>query len=185
MATRYISRFSLVMIFTLTGCSLFQPEEIGQEILFEYNRTNWAWGYTNYGAYMDRRGDVYSYRYGDVADEPWKPKKSGEYSERELLDKYAHNKTYLWTVNADTLLSMYNLIDEAAQGPYSDTTSGGADMGGWSINAYQYETKSSTYIRIRLQLIGDWRYKNESRAADMLIPWLALNLGAGCPFRCP
>ena len=177
MANAYISRLSLLLIFMLSSCSLFQPEENRQKILFEYSYGNWAWGYQKLGTYIDKVGDVYSYQYGS-GDEPWQPKKEEEYSEKELLDKFSHNNTYRWTVNADTLLSMYNLIDEAAKGPYSDRINTGADGGGYSIIAYQYETKSGAYIPIKLQLTGDWSYKNLSSAAEVLLPWLIRNLGA-------
>ena len=114
------------------ACSFFGQEEererIKQEFLFEFSYANWAWGYQHFGKYIDRDGQVHSYRYGST-DEPWEPEDWAHPTREELREKYSHSPYLGQVIDADTLYAKYLLIDEAAAGTYSDTLKQGADGG--------------------------------------------------------
>ena len=76
------------------------------------------------------------------------------------------------TVDPDSIYYYYTLIDEAAEGPYSDTVNVGADGGAYSLQCYIYSSKSDSYEKIVLRLTGDWTFENLSPAAKTISAWL-------------
>lgn len=178
MATPYISRLSLLLIFTLSGCSLSQPEEESvQKLLFEINFTQGNWGPPYNGYYIDSEGGLYRFQYA-AADEPWEPGSTERFTEQELQEKYAHNRTSLGTINAGTLSNMIQLIDAAAQGPYCDEgliSENGIIM---SYIAYRFEPETQAYTPVMLWVLGNGGLRNLSDGAVDLSEWLAQVTGA-------
>ena len=177
MAKPYISRLSFLLICALCGCQEPRPEkEIVQNILFETNHVSSGWGALYNGSYIDSDGGLYHFQY-EAEDKPWKPGSTGRYKEQELLEKYAHNRTSLGTINADAVLRMFQLIDEAANGPYSEREFIMEDAGISTLIAYRYETETQAYIPVVLLVTGDYTERNLSDAGIELTKWLVPLMG--------
>ena len=177
MATPYISRLSLLLICALCGCQ--QPQidkEIIQNILFEANYISSGWGALYNGYYIDSDGGLYRFQY-EAEDEPWKPESADIYSEKKLNEKYAHNRTSLGTIKANTLSRMFQLIDEAVQGPYSAREFIMVDAGITTYIAYRYKTETQAYIPVVLLVTGDYTERNLSDAGIELTKWLVPLMG--------
>ena len=88
------SALLVVNLLVALACSLFDQDskpEIDQNILFESEYVNWAWGYQHSGGYIDKNGDVFSYNYAP-SDGQWRPEDWEHPTETELLEKYSHSK---------------------------------------------------------------------------------------------
>lgn len=138
---------------------------ITQEILFEVQHINFAWGYTLKGFYIDNEGNWYRYNH---SDEQWRPSRYDAFSEEELLEKYSHSREFGGTIKYDTLLEKYNLIDSASKGELSVPVSRCRDSGGTSYSAYVFDADSSLYKPVLLYLVGDWAQKNLSDSGRLL-----------------
>lgn len=165
----------------VSACSPIEPErdKIEQEILFEFQYINHAWGYQRIGSYIDGEGIVTSYQY-TPSDTHWAPADFNHPTEEELLDKYSHSPLHLNVIDPDTLYAKYKLIEEAAVGTYSDTLSLGADMGGYAYICYVYHSDTDRYDAVVLKLWGDWSYENLPPAASVLVQWLEEKLNPSC-----
>jgi hypothetical protein len=119
--------------------------------------------------YIDRRGQVYSY---DHSHAVWQPSKSESYTEEELLQKFESQKEMIGTVDEDTLLNMFRLIEPANQGRLSEPVQNCADAGITAYLAYRLDKDSGKYIPVLLYQTGDWAQKNLSESAKALYKWL-------------
>ena len=177
MATSSLRYLPLVLICVLSGCQQVQPEqEIVQNFLFEANYIASGWGALYNGYYIDNLGGLYRFQY-EAEDEPWKPQNSEQLTEAELQEKYAHNRTSLGTINLDKLSRMFQLIDEAAQGPYSAREFVMDDAGITTLFGYRYETETQAYIPVVLLVTGDYIERNLSDAGIELAQWLVPLMG--------
>ncbi|UCH63285.1 MAG: hypothetical protein JSU77_02190 [Fidelibacterota bacterium] len=176
---RYLVKFGIYLLLPgvvglgVPGCALTEPEEeeIEQEVLFEFQYINHAWGYQHSGSYIDGEGKVTSYQY-TASDTHWAPADLNHPTEEELQDKYSHSPQEVKVIDPDTLIAKYGLIEEAAAGTYSDSLSLGADMGAYAYICYVYQPDTDRYDAVVLRLWGDWCYENLSPAAGKLAQWL-------------
>ena len=76
------------------------------------------------------------------------------------------------TINQDTVMKYFAMIDAAALGSYSDTSVVGADMGEFSYIAYKYNPVTKKYQQIVLREDGDWSFYNQSPSAMKIAAWL-------------
>lgn len=157
----------------LTSCNIVENDTVenGQNILFEVQYINFAWGYQHSGFYINKKGEVFNYKY-DANSAVWKPNKDNYYTEEELLNKYKPNNTLVDTIDKCIIFNKKKLIPQAMQSNYSDTTQIGADQGTTSYICYYYNSIKNKYLEIVLEQDGDWNYKKESLEADSLINWL-------------
>lgn len=152
------------------------PANITQEVLFEVSYTNYAWGYTCVGLWVDRDGTVRRY---DHSDEVWSPGVDTFYTLSELQEKYAHNSTVVDSVFPGALAAQYVLIQPASVGPMTESVHQCTDFGTISFRAYRVGEDTTRYYPVTLYVAGDYSQKNLSGAAEMLFEWLqTLNDGA-------
>jgi hypothetical protein len=67
---------------------------------------------------------------------------------------------------------MFELIEQASQGEYSEPVGRCADFGVVILQAYLYDPQQALYHPVLLYQIGDWAQQNMSASAEHLYQWL-------------
>ncbi len=146
---------------------------IKQKFLCESSHTNFAWGFSHHGIYVDNQGNVYKFDYGTNA-EPWPlvPVPPDSVTEQALEERYSHGRKLIGKIDSKDLLEKYRLIAPASKGQYSKHVQQGADQGGNAEICYLYDEATGRYTDIELREQGDWSYENLSPEAKQLAEWL-------------
>lgn len=149
-------------------------EDLEQQIFFELEYINFAWGAQLNGCYMDGSGNVFCYDYSNLAPNQsfWQPNDSGLYTLEELTQKYQPAKTLLRKVPISKLTEKARLIAGASEGQFSPIHAVGADFGKQSLLCYVYNPDTERYRRILITVRGDFEYDNLSPEAEELRIWL-------------
>ncbi len=165
--------FLLSFLLSLIIFACKNPPEGGidpeQEVFFEVNYTNYAWGYHNYGFYIDKEGNCYSYK--NINNDHWKPVYQDKFTLEELYQKY-QDKEQFAQVTEKGLKDHINLIKGASEGEIADDGPDGADAGLVTYIAYRYDPLSKYYLMTVLKIKGDDNKMNKSPEALQLVVWL-------------
>jgi|WetSurMetagenome_2_1015567.scaffolds.fasta_scaffold104495_2 hypothetical protein len=140
-----------------------------QLVLFQVEYSNYAWGYSHNGIIIDSSGNVGYFKY----PKNWHDMDSlGYISESEMNDNLSQIDTIYLTVDKNTLLRNFNLVQYAAEGEISIPESTGADMGETVYSAFIYDPVSRKYKQVLINQFGDWSRNNKSREANQILHWL-------------
>ena len=161
--------FILILFIPAVTSAMSSKPDIEQEFLFEYSHINHAWGFKMSGMYIDKNGNVYSY---DHSHSPWKPSGDTLLTENDLLEKYAHKKELLTSIDTSVLNKMYKLINSAGDGKILRSQKKCFDMGSGTYTAYLFDSKTGQYKQVLLYQFGDRPQKNVSDEAKVLYEWL-------------
>jgi len=160
-----------LLLFSCKDSSVNNQTQNNNNIIFETEYINYAWGFSYNGKMIDAEGKEYSYNpakdsitYLYHAD--------GFYTESELQIKYGHYKTYIKTISSDSLNWSYNLANLVSTTEYSDTIRKGVDAGALTYAVYLYRTQAGKYQKIILKIEGDYEFYNKSQSAVALAAWL-------------
>ncbi|WP_143061737.1 hypothetical protein [Dyadobacter sp. SG02] len=164
-----ISLCVIAAAIALPACSDEEiPVSDEQEILFEVDYVNYAWGFQNNGFLIDKSGRVYTY------DKPkdWKFASSGPFTATEMNDRISKTKLAGYTVPANELSQYVNKLRHVSDKEFTDPAQVGADMGGSSYYVYRYDPASKTYNAVLLQSVGDVNVYNKDSDAKEIADWL-------------
>jgi len=158
----------IIPLIFLQGCSEFFEDDPDQKYFFEIEYTNHAWWFNHSGAYIDRKGDIYSYSITD----PNKLLSGKQFTGAELDALYMENKTYIASLDNSQFDSMKKLIFSASNGEMSEGISVCADYGAVVYTAYLYDSDQDTYQAVTLRQAGDLSFRNLNIDAQTLDQWL-------------
>lgn len=169
---RVLTLLAFIIFSFTTGCNLVEndDESIEQKFLFEIQYSNWAWGFSHQGTYIDNNGNVFSFKF-DSSDNFTSHEKA-IYSEQELKNKFNFNKELIKKFDLNVVSEKRKLINSAIDGAYSDTLNTGADMGQTTYSCFIL--KDDWYHKKILRCEGDWTYNIETLESDSLVQWLKL-----------
>jgi len=165
--------FSLCLIaaaIALPGCS---DEQISvseeQEIFFEVNYVNYAWGFQNTGFMIDKAGRVRTY------DKPrdWKFASEGPITVSEMDERLAKTTISNYTVPASELSRYVNKLRQVSDKDFTKPATVGADMGASAFYVYRYDGGTKTYNAVLLESVGDVNVYNKDSDAKEIADWLA------------
>jgi hypothetical protein len=141
-----------------------------QLILFQVEYTNYAWGYSHSGIFIDSSGNVGYFSY----PKNWHSiDTSGYISESEMNNNISQIDTIYLTVDKNILLKNFNLVQYAAEGEISKPSSSGADMGETVYSSFLYDQVSKKYKHVLINQFGDWSRINKSPQATQILQWLS------------
>lgn len=169
-----MTHYILAILFTisLSGCEdLFNTESElpEQELYFQYEYINHAWGYHHSGWLLDSSGNVYCYS----LPENWNfPDSLGYITLEEQKFNISQADSVCLLIDKNDLANKIEEIENASNGALSDARSVMADAGSWSYYAFIYEEEASRYLRVLLKQKGDWEIDNTSQAAEDLFDWM-------------
>ena len=169
-----------ILLFVLTGCdSIARPGaadtleksglEADQQVFFEVDYQNNAWGFMWRGFYVDADGGVW--QYGDSLSVD-KTGQSDAYSLEELMEKYSTQRERIGTVDEDELREMAGLIPSAARGRVTEPVGRCADFGVITLHAFEYDAGDGLYHPVLLYQAGDMARENTSESARRLTEFL-------------
>jgi hypothetical protein len=140
-----------------------------QLVLFKVEYSNYAWGYSHSGIFIDSSGNVGYFKY----PKNWHSiDTSGYISESEMNDNISQIDTFYLTVDKNILLRNFNLVQNAAEGEISKPNNSGADMGETVYSAFLYDSVVRKYKHVLIDQSGDWSSINKSPEANQILRWL-------------
>jgi hypothetical protein len=167
-----VRSFVCLFVLLVHSCSdKTAPPQAQQQIYYEVESVNYAYGYQHHGYYIDQRGGVHSYSFAGTG-EMWRDSASRSFSEQTLMKKFSHHDSLLVMADRDSVLWSYDLLKEAMTGTTTDTIKAGADRGSVSYNVYVFDPGVGMYQRVTLREEGDWSFHNQSPGAIQLVEWL-------------
>ena len=140
-----------------------------QEIIFQFERRNYAWGRVHEGWFINGRGEVKGYQLPDQ----WHETDSHNFIDTNLMfQNYSRADTTYFTISPERVFKFRKLIDNIKNGELSEKKPVGADMGSATYYAYYKEAHWSYYKRIVLHSYGDWTFRNQHPFAPLVTLWL-------------
>lgn len=143
--------------------------ESDQQIFFEVDYQNYAWGFVWHGFYVDADGAVW--QYGDSVSTD-RTAQSDAYSLEELMEKYSNQRELLGTVEEEELREMAGLIPSAARGRVTEPVGRCFDFGITTFHAFEYDADDGLYHPVLLYQAGDMARENTSESARRLTEFL-------------
>lgn len=141
----------------------------GQDILFDVSYAVFGWIEQFTGFYIDGEGYIHAFNNTGYY---WNPPNPDTLSLGELLSKYGSMTYIVDSIDLEELRLKYSYVVSASMGPLSERVNVCYDMGGYEYSAYIYDPDSGKYIRVLLNLAGDWAQKNFHPSAEYLYEWL-------------
>ncbi len=165
-----LSILILTLAFSLGACS-DDSEQIatGQNIYFEVNYVNFAWGKQFKGILIDKDGKIRTY------DKPTKwniVSEKTELSVSQMEENIASATLSEKTVSLSELKENIARISTIVPGNFSKPVNGGADRGTTSFFAYRYDEARSVYIPVLLGETGDLEVSSMDKSSTEISAWL-------------
>ncbi len=164
----------MILTLLLLSCkdaSVNDQSENLDEIVFESEYINYAWGFSYQGKMVQKDGSIFSYNPAKDTI-PVLHHADGYYTKQELLSKYQHAKTFLRKIDVDSLHWANDLAIKVTTNDLSDTMRVGADMGSFVYSVYIYRPQNTKYQKIILRTDGDYTFYNKSENAITLVTWM-------------
>ena len=168
MKTRILS---LSLILLSIGCTKenISPPNKGQEIYFQVEGLNYAWGFYHAGIMIDSSGYVRGYN----LPAKWNWIDSlGYISNSQMKENIEQLDTTYSKIDRDTLQKYINLIYKASKGAITTPVTQMWDAGITSFTAYLYDSNSQKYKQVLIKQTGDQFIDNKSREANQIYNWL-------------
>lgn len=161
------------MIVFITGCTgkaeLFEVSDAGQEVWFQFEYLNHAWGYQHNGWLIDSSGKVRCYS----NPEKWNFADSlSQISGMELRANLLSSDSVCYLLDEEVLETKIKLIEAASHGKVSEPVHMMYDAGVWIYRAFLYNQKDDVYKQVLLKQAGDFKIINDSPEAQALNEWL-------------
>ena len=137
------------------------------EIVFQFEYTNYAWGAQHYGFFITPDGSKYTYN----NPEGWIFDEEGEIKNEDFLTDLALC-TEEGTVDTDELNRMKALVLKVDESQLSKSENTMYDAGSENYSFYIRDEIKGTYRRITLLNRGDYFQKNSDDDAEEIANWL-------------
>ncbi len=170
-------------LFLVTGMLLFilgcdkdcdrddhdNQDNITQAVVFEYEYTNHAWGYSHFGWLIDENGTVKGYSIHD----DWKSADDEGYiSKSDLLSNSNLTDTVYFQVDNDLLLEHFENRFEVLQGNLESSDQNTADAGTGALYLYVWDVDEGKYYKQLLASHGDMPETNTHPKVQSMVDWL-------------
>jgi hypothetical protein len=162
--------FSITLLFLLSsGCKKAYNISNKQEILFQLDYVNYAWGYQHNGFIIDKEGNVLTYNNPEV----WNfPDKDFALSSEDV------NKNLGYCFNSgkkipETELQKYtDYIKNIASSKVTAPKNVAADAGSSEFLCYQYSEKTGIYKGYIIKTEGDFKSENLNFYSKKVVSWM-------------
>jgi len=163
--------FVFISILLLTGCEKEDPfnQQLSQQVLFQIEYVNYAWGYQHSGIIIDSTGNVGYFKF----PENWNsPDKLGFITESEMNENLKQLRDINYSVRRDTLLNYFRMVETASKGELTDPYNRMFDAGTTVYSGYLYYPTIKKYKQVLIKQWGDWSIDNQSPEAGEIFRWL-------------
>jgi hypothetical protein len=166
----YIMRKCLALfigVLLITSCEKLQ--NVNQQILFQIEYSNAAWGIQHNVWLIDSSGVITTYN----LPAKWNtPDTDGYISLSMMNENISQSGEKKCTITKADLRREFNLIDEAKNGILTKPETRMFDGGISIYSGYIYDSKREMYQQIIIRQVGDVYIENKSSAANEIYNWL-------------
>jgi hypothetical protein len=161
----------LLCLTIITGCKKENNAipALKQEVLFQIDYINYAWGYDHHGLLIDSSGNVRTYRlpnnwHFEDAD--------GTISASDMHENLQQIDTVSFKIDKDSLIANFRKLPYAAMGAITEPKMVMVDAGSTQYSGYIYNANLKQYKQILLKQEGDVLIENKSSEANEIYNWL-------------
>jgi hypothetical protein len=165
--TKFLS--VIILASALSSCEKANVISKSQDILFQFEFINYAWGYTHLGIFIDVNGNILTY---DLPEKWNFPGDDQTLTQKEVLDNIAACKISQKKITTAELQKYINYIDNIAASKVTLPKNVAADAGTLSYYCYQYSENSSTYKRTIIKTEGDFECENLNFYSKRVVVWI-------------
>jgi len=161
---------SLILIaFSISGCEKAYVVSKGQEILFQQEYINYAWGFQHYGFIIDINGNVLTFNNPDK----WNfPDKDGKLTEQQVKENIASCTLTGKKIAKMDLNKYINYIDNISSSKVTAAKTTGNDMGSLVYYCYQFSENNSSYRATKIKMEGDSQCENLNYFSKRVVHWM-------------
>ena len=162
---------SAILLILLTGCvqvNVFVWDDANQ-IVFQSEYTNYAWGYNHNGWMMDKTGQVKRFQKNArwvFADD------QGYLSESDMLKNLAACDSVIAQIGSTELSQYASKASTCVNAESTKPQNLMADAGEHLYAFYVFEPDLKRYKRVILQKTGDWSQENLAPNAKSIVDWM-------------
>lgn len=159
----------LAFLILFTGCREKSYISNDQEILFQMDYVNYAWGYQPYGFMVDNQGRILSY------DNPEKwnfPDDNFILTERQMAENIALCRISDEMVSSEDLKKFSSYIENIAGSKVTATKQTGADAGSMQFICYKFSDNSLIYKGFLMKNEGDFTAENLNFYSKKVVSWM-------------
>lgn len=160
---------TLLLLMSFSGCSDDITVSDQQEVFFEVNYSNQAWGYQFKGFLIDKDGRVRTY---DKPDKWNNELNAVSFTAEDLAANLSKTTLSSYLVPAADLSKYISQSAQVGDSDFTEPHSVGADGGATSFYIYRYDASSKVYKAILLKQIGDVEIFNKDTDAKAIADWL-------------
>ena len=159
----------LIIAFSACGCQKDHLVSAGQDILFQREYINYAWGYQHNGYIIESNGNVLTFNNPLKWNFPDKDKKLTEQQVKENISSCTLTGK---KVPKNELQKYINYIDNISFSKVTAVKNVGADMGSLVYYCYQFSENSSTYKASIIKMEGDYECENLNFYSKRVVDWM-------------
>ena len=160
----------LLIITSLSACNEETIEtSADQEVLFEVNYVNFAWGKQFKGFLIQKNGQIRTY------DNPLKWNiidGKGGLTLSQIQENISQTKLSSTRISAADLENYVGKVGLISGSEFTKPVSGGADRGITSFYTYRYDNDKQVYMPVLLSQTGDVETYNKDKSAMDISTWL-------------
>jgi hypothetical protein len=159
----------LIIAVSFSGCKKDYIVSEGQDILFQQEYINYAWGYQHNGFIIDINGNVLTFNKPDK----WNfPDKDGKLTDQQINENITSCTLTGIKISQTELHKYINYIDNISSSKITAQKNVGADMGSLIYYCYQFSENSSTYKATKIKMEGDYECENLNFYSKKVVGWM-------------
>lgn len=165
-----VNAIVLIILSSLGGCEKGYVVSKSQDILFQYEYTNHAWGYAHSGFLIDVNGNILTYG----LPEKWIfPTDDQTLTQKEVIENIGVCQIADFKIPPEELRKYTNYIDNIAASKVTSPKNVSADAGTTGYYCYQYSENSLTYKRTVIRIEGDFVCENLNFYSKKIVEWMS------------
>lgn len=153
----------------VSGCKKNNAVNEKQEILFQFDYENYAWGYQHSGFMIDNEGNILTYRNPESWNFPDDNFSLTTSQIRENMDKCIHSSK---KISADELRKYASYIKNISSSKVTAQKNVAADAGSHQYICYQYSESTGNYKGCLIKMEGDFTCENLNFYSKKVSLWL-------------
>lgn len=161
--------FALLLLLVSCSNELYVLQT-DQKVLFQFERSNFAWGIYQKGWFIDDEGYVRAYE----QPSKWNYADSMNCLSKTRMDEnLSFADSVCFKVDAKLLEGKVGLIGKASEGKLSEMVNEMCDFGAIMYRCFTYDSEKQTYHSFLLDMHGDNVQINKANEARALYEWLS------------
>jgi hypothetical protein len=170
MKNNQLKIFSILLIVLFSaGCKKNYVISEKQEMLFQFEYINYAWGYQHSGFIIDNNGNVFTYN----NPENWNfPDKDYVISASQVAENLSQCRLSGKKISKEELLKNATYIKNIASSKVTALKNIAADAGSYEYVCYQFSQSTMTYKGSLIKMEGDFTCENLNFYSKKVALWM-------------